>query len=98
MDFDFIGAGGRTPAFLVVRPGCYIRVRDISGVTVGVPETDTGKLLHDNVVFVHMVTGSGAAFDPCDSQQEATDMASALVDALVKAEHMKVPRSGTERA
>ncbi len=83
--FTFVAFGGK-PAFLKTRPGCFIRIRDIAAITVGVPNTQTGELMNSNTVYLHLVTGYGAAFDACESHEAAVGMAEDLMDALGKAD------------
>lgn len=81
MKFEMQGAGG---LFLKVREGAYLRVSDITAITVGTP-ADDGSLKHTDTVFVHLRSGGGAAFDPCErGHEDAVAMADELVFALEK--------------
>ena len=84
--FEFIGAGS-TPVFLKVTPGCYVRVRDISVIGIGVTSSADGTTVAPpTVVAVHMTNGSYAAFPASASAEEATERAQALSAAVSKAQ------------
>ncbi len=68
-------------AWLKLREGAYLRIRNITAVTVGVPGDD-GAMTNLDTVFVHMSQGGGAAFEPCATHEEAVEMADNLVLAL----------------
>jgi hypothetical protein len=83
--FSFIGVGS-TPVFLKVTDGCYVRVRDISVIGVGVTSAADGSTVAPpTTVAVHMANGSYAAFEPSDTPEAAIERAGDLADAVAKA-------------
>lgn len=92
MDFQFIGASGRAPAFLRVSDNCYVRASAITAVTAGVPDeqADSG-MKHAEVVFVHLGPGVYASLATYPGEDEATAAAAELVHALVKSEQTVTP-------
>ena len=69
--------------WLKVREGCYARISDVCGVSIGMKDAEDGtEILPPTVVSVHLVNGSFAAFEECASPAEAIATADALVLAL----------------
>lgn len=85
MNVEFEQFGGSK--FLKIRPGCYVRIRDISGVNTGLLSGDDGSELEDrSTVVVHVTSGMFATFEACDTEEEAIEMADKLIQAIESAD------------
>jgi hypothetical protein len=83
---EFLRENGTAPSFLKVREGCYVRVRDISVIGLGMTTEDGETLTETDTVVVHMANGSFASFDPCESRAQALEVTDKLVLAVEAAE------------
>lgn len=64
--------GDRPPRWLKVRDGCYVRVRDISMLGLGMQDRESGaEMAGEDTIIVGMTNGAIAAFDPSPSVEDA---------------------------
>lgn len=87
--FDFIAVDGR-PVFLRVGAGCFVRIRDISVIGVGVTSAADGTAAAPPAtVAVHMANSSYATFDPSPTPEKALQRAGDLAMAVATAGNMR---------